>query len=214
MFHKILILLYSFFLRCILGLIFITCDWKIHNKTSFKLAQKNLRPIFLCCWHSRFILVAYYFKRIKLNIWAVSSTHRDSEIMANLLIRWGFRLIRGSSTRGWTNVIKKMIKLFKKPHSMIAITNDGPKGPPLIAKKGSAMLAYKYNAQILSVSAAPSRFWTLKTWDRAIIPKPFSTIHIRFGDCFQGFKKEIDEVGDISEYINYNFNLLNQEIYK
>ena len=175
---------------------------------------KNLRPIFLCCWHSRFILVSYYFKRIKQRLWAVSSTHRDSEIMARVLVGWGFKLIRGSSTRGWSNVIKKLVELFKKSDSIIAITNDGPKGPPQIAKRGSTLLAYKHDAQILSVSAVPSSFWTLKTWDSAIIPKPFSTIHVRFGDCFVGFKKENAEVKEISEYINYNFNLLNEKLKK
>ena len=158
---------------CLFG-IFLTCRWKIHNIDSFNIARKNNRPVLLCCWHSRFVLVARYFKKIKLPIWAVSSTHRDSEIMGSILSQWGFELIKGSSTRGWNNVLKSMMRIFENNSSVIAITNDGPKGPPHVAKKGSVSLAIKKKVQIIAVSGTASSFYSLPSWDKTKIPKPFS----------------------------------------
>jgi len=209
---KIKAILLQTILKIALNSILITCKWKVHNRDIFIVAKKEKRPIFLCCWHSRFILIARYFKYIRLPIWSVSSTHKDSELMAGILNGWGLKLIRGSSTRGWSHVLKQLIKLFKKQGSIIAITNDGPKGPAMIAKKGSVALALKNNAQIIAISSEASRFWTLPSWDKTIIPKPFSTIHIQFSKPFVSVPSVDIEIEEISQYITTNYNSLNQKI--
>jgi len=198
-------------LRIGLNSILATCKWKTYNAEIFLDAQKKNRSIFLCCWHSRFILIAGYFKKIKLSIWSVSSTHKDSELMASILEGWGLQLIRGSSTRGWSNVLKGLIRLFKKNNSIIAITNDGPKGPAMVAKKGSVVLALKNNAQIIAVSGAASRFWKLSSWDGTIIPKPFSTIYIQFSEPLDHKNIGGQEVNIVSDYITNNYNDLNNK---
>tara|TARA_Y100001970_G_scaffold58592_1_gene74429 strand:+ start:5011 stop:5637 length:627 start_codon:yes stop_codon:yes gene_type:complete len=198
-------------LKIILNTILITCKWDVYNKNIFIDAQKNNRPVFLCCWHSRFILIARYFKHIKQPIWSVSSTHKDSELMAGILRGWGLKLIRGSSTRGWSHVLKQLIILFKQHNSIVAITNDGPKGPPMVAKKGSLMVALKHNAQIISISGSASSFWTLPSWDKTIIPKPFSTIYIQFGQPFRERPKQGEEVKKVSQYITQNYQDLNNK---
>ena len=157
--------------------------------------------------------MARYFKHAKLSVWAISSSHRDSEIMARILKPWGFRLIRGSSTRGWRHVLKKMIALFQNQKTIIALTNDGPQGPPQIAKKGSVALALKKGAQIIAVSGAATKYWTINSWDQTMIPKPFSTIHIRFAPLFQAPDTIEDESLIISKYINQNFNSLDSTLY-
>ena len=192
-------------LSLILNTILVTCNWKVNNKKIFQDAQNKNIPVFLCCWHSRFILIASYFKKINLSIWSVSSTHKDSEMMAGILQRWGLRLIRGSSTRGWSYVLKQLIKLFKNPSTVIAITNDGPKGPPMVAKKGSVMLALKNNAQIIAVSGEASQYWKLPSWDGTIIPKPFSTIYIQFSKPLNN-NIEGDETKAVSKFITANYN--------
>ena len=93
--------------------------------------------------------------------------------MAHFLNRSSIGLIKGSSTRGWDNVIKKMLRLFKSNHSIIAITNDGPKGPPKKAKLGSYKIALKANAQIIAISCNSTSYWEAKSWDRLRLPKPF-----------------------------------------
>ncbi len=191
-----------------LNIILSTCSWQTNNLRVFKRAQNNNYPIFLCCWHSRFILIASYFKNTKQSIWSVSSTHKDSEMMAGILERWGIRLIRGSSTRGWSHVLKQLIKLFKQDNTIVAITNDGPKGPPMVAKRGSAMLALKNNAQIIAITAEASKHWILPSWDRTVIPKPFSTIHIQFSEPLKNDSVKGNEVEVLSKYITKNYNSL------
>ena len=205
MFYKMKNWILKKLLSLILNTILVTCNWKVNNKKIFQDAQNKNIPIFLCCWHSRFILIASYFKKINLSIWSVSSTHKDSEMMAGILQRWGLRLIRGSSTRGWSYVLKQLIKLFKNPSTVIAITNDGPKGPPMVAKKGSVMLALKNNAQIIAVSGEASRYWKLPSWDGTIIPKPFSTIYIQFSKPLNN-NIEGDETKTVSRFITANYN--------
>ena len=193
-------------LRIVLNSILATCRWRSYNTEIFESAKTINKPIFLCCWHSRFILIASYFKKIKLPIWSVSSTHKDSEMMAGILEGWGLRLVRGSSTRGWSHVLKQLIKLFKKDSSIIAITNDGPKGPPMVAKKGSVALALKNNAQIIAITGEASRYWKLPSWDGTIIPRPFSTIYIQFSEHLNNENISGQEVGAVSGYITNNYN--------
>lgn len=203
-----------FCLKIILFIIFITCKWKVYNKEIFNRAQKKSQPILICSWHNSFLLVARYFKEISLKIWAVSSTHRDSQIMAKILRTWSFKLIQGSSTRGWRNVLKLMMKLFNNKDSIIAITNDGPKGPAFVAKKGSVTLAIKHSAQIMAVSGTASEYWTLPSWDKTIIPKPFSTIYIQFANpLIYKVDSSIEESVAVSEYMNSNSRTLKKKVH-
>ena len=197
-------------LKIFLSLCFLTCKWKIHNPTILQNAQLGNRPILICCWHSRFLLVSYYFKIIKLNLWAISSTHRDSQMMAKILTKWGLKLIKGSSTRGWMSVLRTMLRLFKKPNSIIAVTNDGPKGPPLVAKEGSVKAAIRANAQIIAVSGEAEKFWSLPSWDQTIIPKPFTTIHIQYSAVFDNHSASDNKT--ISKFINDNYNSLKSKL--
>ena len=98
--------------------------------------------------------------------------------------------------------LKKMMALFKDPSTIIALTNDGPKGPPFIAKEGSLSIAKKYNALILSVVSKPTGSWVLPTWDKTIVPKPFSTIYVQFSEVFSS-DDEINSA-NITNFINSN----------
>ena len=73
-----------------------------------------------------------------------------------------------------------MIGLYRSSNTIIAVTPDGPRGPRKVAKPGAFSVAYKHGVQIFSVAATASSFWSLPSWDKTIIPKPFSIIHVRF----------------------------------
>ena len=95
-----------------------------------------------------------------------------------------------------------MVKLFQDSSTIIALTYDGPKGPPKIAKEGSLAVAKKCGAQIMVISAKPTKNWTLQTWDNTIIPKPFSTINVNFSNIY--IKTENINSKNITEFINKN----------
>ena len=191
-------------LKIYLQIILSTCRWRVHNENLLLGAINKNSPLMLCCWHERLLFLVCFFKKFKPPLWVISSQHKDSEILGRILNLWGFRFIKGSSSRGWFSVTKHLIKLFKNPQTIIAITNDGPKGPAKKAKSGALNVALKHNAQILGMSAVSSKFWTLNTWDRIKLPKPFSTIHV-------GFYVEYKGSGDLScfnTYLNKNQNHL------
>jgi lysophospholipid acyltransferase (LPLAT)-like uncharacterized protein len=210
---KIKLYIISFLLQGVLYVLFKTNKWKIIGEENFKRAITSDKPIFLCTWHSRFLYAVYFLKiRKTSNLWAISSTHQDSQIMAYFLKRSYFNLIRGSSTRGWDNVIKKMFKVFQNSSSVIAITNDGPKGPPYIAKDGSYKIAKRANAQIISIFGSSTKFWEIKSWDKLRIPKPFGTIYIEFSDLMDYSNDQNNNADMLTEFLNNNLNQLNKKI--
>ena len=206
MYLKIKTYLFSSLLKFILNGIFLTCSLKIQKDTSF-LSFINKKPLLLSVWHQNSLLLAKYVLHNKIPLWAVSSTHADSEILANVLKSWKIKLIRGSSTRGWVNIIKQMVVLYKKTFSIITITPDGPLGPRKQAKPGAFHLAKKYNAHVFLVAATATRFWSLPSWDQTRIPKPFSTVYIRFSSLST---KNVLDSAYISQKMNQNQkNLIN-----
>lgn len=205
----LIMLIKSFILWIVFVFVEKTCSWKYHGDESFKKLRSSQCSVLVCLWHGYFIFPMIYLKRFFPDAKVVSSTHRDSLVLASVLKKFGFSLIKGSSTRGAKNVLKQMIKQYKKPHSITVITNDGPKGPPRIAKEGSVLLAYKSNVKIVFISGKSSNYWNLKTWDRFVLPKPFSKndIYIQSIDLPPNIKKE-----DVSYFVNSKMNQIQDEI--
>ena len=133
--------------------LFRTNRWKISGYHNFQRAIESDYPIMLCTWHCRLLYASYFFKKNKTaNLWAIASTHKDSELISRFLQGAAINLIRGSSTRGGNNVTKQMLTILKNSQSIVAITNDGPKGPPRVAKLESYRTAIKSKAQIIAIS--------------------------------------------------------------
>jgi len=152
------------------------------NKVSIK-GEENLldliksgEPIMLCVWHGRLLFPSWYI-RYHTTLHIISSRHADSELLAQILKHWGYGLIRGSTNKGGMSVIREMTEIFKGG-GIIAITNDGPKGPARIAKSGSIALAIKNNVKIITVTGSATKYWQMKSWDHFMLPKPFGKIQI------------------------------------
>ena len=179
------------------------------NKVSIK-GEENLfnliksdKPTMLCVWHGRLLFPSWYI-RLHTKLHIISSRHSDSEILAHILRYWGYGLIRGSTNKGGISVIKEMTTIFKKG-GMIAVTNDGPKGPPRIAKSGSIGLAIKNNVNIFTVTGSATKYWQMKSWDRFMLPKPFGKIQIVISspiDIKEKPSNSEEEVQLLSAFIN------------
>lgn len=122
-------------------------------------------------WHDRIFLFTYRFR----DQGAVVMTSRsfDGEYIARFIQRFGFGAIRGSSSRGGSRALVEMIKAMRDGHAM-AFTIDGPRGPRYKAKSGPVILAKHTGNPILPVVAIAGKFWTLRSWDKLHIPRPFS----------------------------------------
>ena len=153
------------------------------NKIEVK-GEKNLlnlinskKPVMVCVWHGRLLFPSWYLRFKTTNLYAIAGRHVDAEIMARILKRWGYGLIRGSTKKGGKAVVQRMAEIFNN-EGIIAVTSDGPKGPSQIAKAGSTGVALKYNVQIITITGSATKYWQIKSWDRTMLPKPFGTIQL------------------------------------
>ena len=174
---KIKITLTSFFGQWLFQILFKLNKIEVKGEENLINLINSGRPIMVCVWHGRLVFPSWYLRLKTTNVHAIASRHTDAEIMARILRRWGYGLIRGSTRKGGKAVVQKMADVFKNA-GIVAVTNDGPKGPPRVAKAGSTGLALKYNVKIVTITGSATKFWQMKSWDRSMLPKPFGTIHI------------------------------------
>lgn len=104
----------------------------------------------------------------------IISTHRDGEIIGQIAQRLGYRTIRGSSTRGGAAAIRAILRAGRE-HA-VAVTPDGPRGPIGKVEPTLVGLAARMEWRIHPLGFAVSRAWRAKSWDRFVVPKPFSRI--------------------------------------
>ena len=204
---------WSYLGQFMFAIIFRTSRWKIRGEEHFNKALASGKPIMLCVWHGRFSFPAFWLAKNHIHAYAIASRHGDAAIIARIFQRWGFGLIRGSSSRGskdkgGRNVIREMNRIFDSPGTnIIAVTNDGPKGPPRIAKPGSLAIALKKDVQIITISGTASSYKTFGSWDRFRIPKPFNTIYLNIAPLLKMPSEKLsseEEVKYLSDYINKN----------
>ena len=130
-------------------------------------------PTVYAFWHRCLLVCAYRFRGMGIAI--LISPSFDGELIARTVERMGFRAVRGSSSRGGAGGLRGMERAFREGHRC-AITADGPRGPAMVAKAGVAQLAQLVEAPIGVFYAIPDRAWELRSWDRFLIPKPFSRV--------------------------------------
>ncbi len=131
-------------------------------------------PSVYAFWHRSLLVCAHRFRCRSIAI--LISRSFDGELIALTVERLGFCAIRGSSSRGGPTALKQMAEAYRDGH-ICALTVDGPRGPAMVAQPGAVQLAQLVGAPwIGTFSAMPDRAWTLATWDRFLIPKPFSRV--------------------------------------
>jgi len=131
-------------------------------------------PVAFAFWHRTLLVCAHRFRNKGIAI--LISPSFDGELIARTVGYLGFYPVRGSSSRGGAAGLRNMAEAYKAGHRT-AITADGPRGPNMVAKPGVVQLAELVGATWIGVYyALPDRAWQLKSWDRFLIPKPFSTV--------------------------------------
>lgn len=131
-------------------------------------------PTIFAFWHRTLLVCAHRFRNKQIAI--LISPSFDGELIARTVALLGFYPVRGSSSRGGASGLRAMADAYAKGHRC-AFTADGPRGPNMIAKPGPVQLAELTNATwIGTYYALPNRRWELNSWDRFMIPKPFSTV--------------------------------------
>jgi lysophospholipid acyltransferase (LPLAT)-like uncharacterized protein len=151
---------------------------EIHQEREAELKARGV-PIVYALWHGRMVLCI--LARRHHGIVTMASRSKDGEIVARWLARNGYIPARGSTRKGGVAGLQVMIDRMRAGHAA-ALTIDGPKGPPRVAQRGVLELVRQTGAWILPVAGASSRPWFVKSWDRTLVPRPFSRCVATFGE--------------------------------
>jgi lysophospholipid acyltransferase (LPLAT)-like uncharacterized protein len=136
-------------------------------------------PYILAFWHSRFVMMTYAYPGRNMSV--LSSTSRDSQLLAQVLHRFGHKSAWGSSTRGGAGALRAIVRRIRKG-SDAGFTPDGPRGPRRRVQVGVIAAARLSGKPIIPVafSAKPAR--RLRSWDRTLLPYPFSRGLFLYGE--------------------------------
>ena len=183
----------SFFYRLILFYSW-TFRLKIENDKNWMDFRKNGGVVLLCTWHQLFFSAVRPFKNYKaFNPSIMISKSKDGEIVAKIALRNGWNPIRGSSSNDGTKALRKMIKNLKEK-KLAAHIVDGPRGPSGIVKPGIIQLAHATNAVIVPFYVFAEKAWYFNSWDKFLLPKPFSKVLLRFGEMIKFDKVKNKEI--------------------
>ncbi len=106
---------------------------------------------------------------------------KDGEYIARVVQRWGYTVLRGSSSRGGSGALRSMVRVLRDGQSL-AVTPDGPRGPRRKLKPGSLLAARMSGVPVLPTAAAATRAWWLGGWDRFLVPQPFARVRLVYGE--------------------------------
>src|SRR5205814_4800602 len=112
------------------------------------------------------------------------SASRDGDLIADVTQRFGFDVVRGSSSRMGASALLELSQVLASGRDIL-ITPDGPRGPAYELGPGIVFLAQKTGAPVVPVNMEFSSCWRVKSWDRFIIPKPFSKVRVIVGQPHQ-----------------------------
>ncbi len=124
-------------------------------------------------WHGS-IMIGWYIHRGK-NVAALVSQSKDGDVLAAVLEKWNYNVVRGSSSIGGQEALSIMVELMQKNYSL-AITPDGPRGPVHKMKAGAVVTAKKSSVPLFLAGIAVKNKIVFKSWDHFEVPKPFTKI--------------------------------------
>lgn len=130
-------------------------------------------------WHNCSTIAGWVMRN--QNVTVMVSDSRDGEYVSRFANLFGINTMRGSTSSGSAKAVRAALRLIYS-HKPIAITLDGPRGPKYKMQHGALWFAASGKVPIVPMHIEASRQWVLKSWDGHLFPKPFSTIHVGFGD--------------------------------
>ena len=158
-----------------------TWRWRIEGAHHYESLVASGRAPILALWHGRILAATLYWR--DRGIVALTSQNFDGEWIARLMARFGYRAARGSTSRGGARGLVQLRRELARG-ATVAFTVDGPRGPARQAQRGAVWLAGATGRPLLPFHLEADRAWQARSWDRAQIPKPFSTVAIAIGPPF------------------------------
>ncbi len=157
-----------------------TWRYETVNRQAYDRLIKEGKKVVMAIWHDQLLPCAFFHRNEGMV--TVASDSKDGELITYALNRWGFRTARGSSTRGGAKAALKAVKLSAANNAPCAVTVDGPKGPRHKVKPGAVFIAKKLDGAILIGLISCRRYKRFASWDRFVLPMPFSRITITYSE--------------------------------
>lgn len=203
-------------IKLILRFLWLTCRVeRIMGENNIVELVAEKTPCLPCYWHQHHLFGAWYMRKLikqGAKIGFLVSPSVDGEVPARLARSWGGVVIRGSTTRAGALAMREMYETVVKKRVSPVTTSDGPQGPPHKFKLGDVMLSQFTQAPLVPLAYAASRAWQLSSWDRFIVPKPFSRIVISIGKpCYVPKGTKADELEPIRQQMEDALNDLAEQ---
>lgn len=180
--QKFYIFFSVYFIYVFIKLIFFTCK----KRYLIGKLPKDKGSVVLF-WHGQLGFMCFVYKCIWDNVQkhgkVIISDHKDGEIITKIIDKFGIGTLRGSSSKGGAKVLIDALRQIKQGTDIV-ITPDGPRGPRHSVADGAVVISQKTNSDIYVLNYEIDNFWELKSWDKMIIPKPFSTIKFTLSKPF------------------------------
>ena len=164
----------------ILKLLYSTNKYHLTGKKNIQKVRSLGSSIIISTWHSNLLSVFYNLRN--LDVHALAGTHNDAELISQVALKWGWKMIRGSSKEDGSKAYKGILKTLSKPKNILFITPDGPTGPAKKPKPGIIRAAQATQSAIIPTSVFSTKNWGFTNWDTFYLEKPFGEIFINYGD--------------------------------
>ncbi|MBI2616386.1 MAG: lysophospholipid acyltransferase family protein [Gemmatimonadetes bacterium] len=139
------------------------------------------QPAIWALWHGHFLPLLWLHRYGGTTL--LISRHPDANPLAHIAGQWGYRTLRGSSTRGGVCALLGLIRSLRRG-GQVAIAADGPRGPREHAKPGAVAAALSTGAPIIPVAVAAHPAWRLGSWDGFLVPAPGASVRVAYGVPF------------------------------
>ena len=162
-----------------------TLRLEVRDRCGIGSPDAGLPPVIYILWHNRFFTVPPAWERLcgaHRKTVALTSASHDGDMVARAMAVFGLGAIRGSSSRRAVAALVGLKRALLEGLD-VCITPDGPRGPRYKIQPGFIKLAESTGAPIIPIHVRFSSAWRLKTWDRFVIPKPFSRVEVTFAEA-------------------------------
>lgn len=164
--------------RVVLALLARTWRFRTRYAEEWQRLRAERKPFVFVLWHGGLLPLTYWHRGRDIAV--LISEHRDGELIARLVHAWGYRTIRGSTTRGGGRALLEMIHELEAG-SVVAVTPDGPRGPARQFQPGALVAAQRARVPIIPIAVRVDRAWRFTSWDVFLVPKPFARVTIAWG---------------------------------
>jgi lysophospholipid acyltransferase (LPLAT)-like uncharacterized protein len=168
-----------------------TLRWRTEGLDHLDRITTSGRQPIMAFWHGRILPATYYFRR--RGIVVITSENFDGEWIAGIIERFGYGTARGSTSKGARRALRQLTRDIGAGRP-VGFTLDGPRGPARVAQPGAVWLAKATGNPVLPFHLEADRSWTLNSWDRTQVPRPFATVSIAMGEPLE-VPNDADEAG-------------------